>query len=67
LAISAASCPGRSKALQPRHRRGEGRRKRELLDLSVEFVPPLQLVGERHLVLSKHHAIGRRQWRRLAR
>src|SRR6476620_7330932 len=57
---------GPAETLQTRDRRREGRRQRQLFDLAIELVPPLELVGEQGVIFAEHQPVGRREGRGLA-
>jgi hypothetical protein len=50
-----------AETLQACDHRREYREQRELLDLPVELLPALQLVGEQRVILPEHQAIRRRE------
>ena len=56
-----------AKAWQARDHRREPWQARELLDLAIQLVTPLQFVHEERVVLPKHEPIGRRERRLLGR
>ena len=54
-----------AEALQPTHGGRERWRKGKLLDLAIELLSPLQLVGEERVILAEHQPIGWGERRRL--